>query len=59
MLDHRFGPPDLPPDPPAFNLEDDEDDDGGAIDGDINSEVILAQIHSENLQNEILSLLDL
>ena len=59
MLDHWFGPPDLPPDPPAFNVEDDKDDDGGAIDGDIDSEVILAQIPSENLQNEILSLLDL
>jgi len=42
MLDRRFGPPDLP-DLPANNLQDEEDDDGGAVDGDIDSEVILAQ----------------
>ena len=47
MLDQRFRPPDLPPDPPANNLQD-EDDDGGAVDGDIDSEVILAQIPSES-----------
>ena len=49
MLDQRFGPPDQPPDPPANNLRDEEDDDGGAVDGDIDSEVILAQIPSESL----------
>ena len=46
MLNQRIGPPDLPPEP-AANLQDDEDDDGGAVDGDIDSEVILAQIPSE------------
>lgn len=46
MLNRRIGPPDLPPEP-AANLQDDEDDDGGAVDGDIDSEVILAQIPSE------------
>jgi len=48
MLDRRFGPLDPPPDPPANNLQDEEDDDGGAVDGDIDSEVILAQIPSES-----------
>jgi hypothetical protein len=48
MLDRQFGPPDLPPDPPANNLQDKEDDDGGAVDGDIDSEVILTQIPSES-----------
>jgi hypothetical protein len=43
MLDQQFGPPDLPPDLPANNLQDEDDDDGGAVDGDIDSEVILAQ----------------
>jgi hypothetical protein len=49
MLDRRFGPLDPPlPDPLANNLQDEEDDDGGAVDGDIDSEVILAQIPSES-----------
>ena len=48
MLDWRLRPPDLPPDLPANNLSDEEDDDGGAVDGDIDSEVILAQIPSES-----------
>jgi hypothetical protein len=49
MLDRRFGPLDPPlPDLPANNLQDEEDDDGGAVDGDIDSEVILAQIPSES-----------
>jgi hypothetical protein len=49
MLDRQFGPPGLPPfaDPPANNIQDEEDDDGGAVDGDIDSEVILAQHPSE------------
>ena len=47
MLDRRFKPPDLPPDPLANNLQDDDDDDRGPVDGDIDSEVILAQIPSE------------
>ena len=48
MLDWRLGPPDLLPDLLANNLPDEEDDDGGAVDGDIDSEVILAQIPSES-----------
>jgi hypothetical protein len=50
MLDQQFqvGLPDLPPDQPANNLQDEEDDDGGAVDGNIDSEVILAQIPSES-----------
>jgi len=48
MLDRQFGPLDPPPDPPANNLQDEDDDDGGAVDGDIDSEVILAQIPSES-----------
>ncbi|KIK05406.1 hypothetical protein K443DRAFT_641183 [Laccaria amethystina LaAM-08-1] len=47
MLDQRFGPPDFPP--AANNVQDEEDDDGGAVDGDIDSEVILAQIPIRNL----------
>ena len=48
MLDWQLRPPDLPLDLPANNLSDEEDDDGGAVDGDIDSEVILAQIPSES-----------
>ena len=48
MLDWWLGPPDPLPDLPANNLLDEEDDDGGAVDGDIDSEVILAQIPSES-----------
>jgi hypothetical protein len=48
ILNQRGGPPDLPPDPLANDLQDEEDDDGGAVDGDIDSEVILAQIPSES-----------
>jgi len=55
MLDRRFGPPDLPPDPPANNLQDEEEDDGGAVDGDIDSEVILAQIPSESPEQIFIS----
>ena len=43
-----LGPLDPPPDLPANNLQDEEDDDGGAVDGDIDSEVILAQKPSES-----------
>ena len=50
MLDQQFGPLDLPPDQPANNLQDEENDDGGAVDGNINSEVILAQIPSESFR---------
>ncbi|KAF8801773.1 hypothetical protein BYT27DRAFT_7226673 [Phlegmacium glaucopus] len=50
MLHQQTGPPELPPpDPPANNPEDDKEDDGGAVDGDINSEVILAQLPIQNL----------
>jgi hypothetical protein len=59
MLDRRFGPPELPPDVPVNNLQDEEDDDGGAVDGDIDSEVILAQIPSETLEDKFSSLLEL
>ena len=52
MLDRQFGPPELPPDPPPNNLQDVEDDDGGAVDGDIDSEVILAQKPSETPGNK-------
>jgi hypothetical protein len=45
MLNQHFGPPGPPL--PANNLQDEEDDDGGAVDGDIDSEVILAQHPSE------------
>ena len=55
MLDWQFGPPELPPDPPPNNLQDVEDDDGGAVDGDIDSEVILAQKPSEAPGNKFLS----
>ena len=48
MLDWQLGPPDPPPDLPANNLPDEEDDDGGAVDGNIDSEAILAQILSES-----------
>jgi hypothetical protein len=48
MLDQRFGAHDIPLDPLANNPQDEEDDDGGAVDGDIDSEVILAQIPSES-----------
>jgi hypothetical protein len=49
MLNRQFGPPDLLPEPAVNNIQDEarEDDDGGAMDGDIDSEVILAQIPSE------------
>ena len=55
MLDWRFGPPDLPPDPPANNLQDEEDDNGGAVNGDIDSEVILTQIPSESPEQIFIS----
>ena len=55
MLDRQLGPPELPPDPPPNNLQDVEDDDGGAVDGDIDSEVILAQKPSETPGNKFLS----
>ena len=48
ILNWQEQPPDLPPDPPANDLQDEEEDDGGAVDGDIDSEVILAQIPSES-----------
>jgi len=46
----------MPPDLPANNLQDEEDDDGGAVDGDIDSEVILAQIPSESPEQIFISL---
>ena len=49
MLDRRFGLHDLAQNPPmAANADAEEDDDGVAVDGDIDSEVILAQIPSES-----------
>ena len=61
MLDRQFGLPEIPPDPPdpANNLQDEEDDDGGAIDGDIDSEVILAQKPSESPRYNFSLLLEL
>ena len=57
MLNQQFGPPEIPPAPPAppaNNLQDEEDDDGGAVDGDIDSEVILAQKPSESIYFHLL-----
>jgi hypothetical protein len=48
ILNQQERPPDLPPDPLVNDLQDEEDDDGGAVDGDIDSEVILAQIPSDS-----------
>ena len=48
ILNWQERPPDLPPNPPANDLQDEEDDDGGVVDGNIDSEVILAQIPSES-----------
>jgi len=56
MLDQWFGPPDLPSDLTVNNLQDEGDDDGGAVNGDINSEVILTQIHSESPRQFFISL---
>jgi hypothetical protein len=48
ILNQQERSPDLPPDPLANDLQDEEDDDGGAVDGDIDSEVIRVQIPSES-----------
>jgi hypothetical protein len=48
ILNQQEQPPDLSPDPLVNDLQNEEDNDGGAVDGDIDSDVILAQIPSES-----------